>query len=92
MRSTGLLHTVGWVNWTDPETDEVQRVCREIIIPFHKIYAITEHDNDKGDTCLVSVTEETAFHVDIPLKQMKKILKEHYRDPDKDFETHPQVR
>jgi hypothetical protein len=88
---SGLLHTVGWADWRNPATGKVERVCKEVIIPLHKILTISEHNAGKGDSCLVALTENSAFHIDVPFLQMKKIYKEHLQSPDKDFETHPPI-
>ena len=35
------------------------------------------------------MNSRTVAHVDVSIKQMLKIMKEHKKNPDKDFYTHP---
>ena len=79
------LKTLGWT------TTNGKKSCNTLVIPLPKINFIQAHDDGegKGDTCLVSISDTGSLHVDIPLKQMRKILDEHHRDPTRNFDTHP---
>ena len=86
------LKTMGWINWTDdPRHKRAERVCKELVIPLHKIQCVADHDNGKGKTCLVAVNGENAYHIDVPIDEMRKILDEHHKNPSKNFDTHPSV-
>jgi len=83
--ATGTLTTLGWTYFND------KKVCKELTVPMKNVLFIQEHDGGKGDTTFLFISTSGAIHVDIPFKQMKKILKEHLKDPDKDFNTHPDL-
>ena len=95
LNMSGLLHTLGWTLMSKTRKDARngfgEKVCKELVIPLSKILYVQEHDGGKGDTCLVAISDMGALHVDIPFKRMKQILKEHYKNPDKDFVTHPDI-
>jgi hypothetical protein len=76
------LRTIGWTQL------EGERVCKELVIPLKKITFAQEHD---GDTCLVQVSARCGLWIDVPIRQMRQILNEHHKDPNKDFDTHPDV-
>ena len=74
-----ILKTISWVTaWGQP-------ACKETLVPMDNILFITEGENG---TCYIQVSNNSAVHADIPLKQMHRILKEHDIDPDRDFDTH----
>jgi hypothetical protein len=79
------LKTIGWLTLDD------QKVCKEFVIPLETILCAVEYDDGKGETCLVFLPGDCGCHIDITLKQMRKILDEHQRNPRKNFDTHPEV-
>jgi uncharacterized protein (DUF342 family) len=86
---SGTLKTLGWL-YTYNAQGERERVCKEIVIPLHKVIATTDN-SDRGASCFIIVSDKIAYHVDISLKKMREILKEHMENPDKDFDTHPDI-
>jgi len=74
------LRTLGWTSLENKE------VLEELLIPFDRIVFVQKHEDD---TCLVSVSERRAVLVDIPLKQMRRILKEIKENPFKEIDAHP---
>jgi len=79
----GTLKTMGWATHNGIKT------TKEILVDLDKIICVAKCDDDiKGDTCLISVTDSMALHIDIPLDQMRKILDEHKKHPYKNFDTH----
>ena len=75
----GMLMTLGWTHLENRKTLE------ELCIPLCNVVFLQKHDDG---TCLVSVSERRAVLVDQTLKQMRQILKEAKKDPNKDFFTH----
>lgn len=66
-----------------------QRRWAETLIYFDKILHVTEYPfEDYPYTCLIQYTDASALHVDVSLKQMRKILDEHKHNPMKNFDTH----
>jgi len=64
----------------------------ETVIDLDKIICVQEYPFDTcPNTSLLSYSGEYAIHVDVPLKQMRKILDEHKRNPLKNFDTHCEV-
>jgi hypothetical protein len=61
----------------------------EVVVDLDKILQIIEYnDDDFPDTCFLAFKDDHALHVDLSLKQMRKILGEHKRYPMRDFDTH----
>jgi len=92
---SGILHTFGWTtlhkNFAVARSgDDGTTVLDELLIPLAKVLYVQKHKNNTaGDICLVALTETGALTCDIPFKQMKHIMKEYYKNPEQDFETHP---
>ena len=83
------LRTLGWINWTDHVGGrKPERTCKELVIPLHKIVCIADQDHK---TCLVAIDGNCAYHIDVPIDQMRMILDEHHRNPAKNFDTHPDI-
>jgi len=76
------LRTFCWAFFEGEET------CKEVLIPFDKILCIQDHDGGKGDTCLISVSGSSAIHADVTLDEMRKIMDDHCKHPDKNIDTH----
>ena len=66
------LKTLGWSSL------DGKKVCEEMLIPFDNIRWIQKY---KDGTCLISVSDKQAVHVDISLEQMQHILDEHKKNP-----------
>jgi hypothetical protein len=61
----------------------------ETIIDIDKILYVSECPlDDYPGTCMLSYNDHHALHVDVPLKQMRKIIGEHKKYPWKNFDTH----
>jgi len=88
----GLLKTLAW-------TERKKVTCpRTVVIDFDNIEYIHESDDGDDGTCMIALkntkpsdTYNAALHVDISMDQMIAILKEHKKNPDKIFETHPKI-
>lgn len=78
------LKTIGWTR------RDGQIMCQTIVFDLDRILLVQEDNGSRGDTCIVFLTPSMGVHVDIPLKQMIKIMNEHEKFPDKDFDTHPE--
>ena len=66
---------------------------KETIIDLDKVQFVQEYPyEDYPDTCCVAYANQGSqtysLHVDISLKQMRKIMDEHKRNPVKNFDTH----
>ena len=80
------LRTLGWVKLNG------EQVCKEFVVPLPKVMFAQEYNVEgKGDTCIITLSDTFALHIDIPLKQMRKILDEHHKSPYKNFDTHPSL-
>jgi hypothetical protein len=77
--ASGMITCGGWIDW------EGKKVYKELTLPLSNILFATEHDNGQGNTCLIATSDSSGLHIDVPLKQMRDILKAHKQEPDKDF-------
>jgi hypothetical protein len=61
----------------------------EVVVNLSKLLYVIEYPGDDyPNTCFLAQSDEHALHVDLSLKQMRKILDEHNRLPFKNFDTH----
>lgn len=80
----GILRSLTWLSIND------QKECREIVMDLDQIICATENADATGDgTCTVWLDSQQTYHLDVPLKTMRNIMKEHKISPEKDFNTHP---
>jgi len=90
------LRTLCW------STIEGVRSCREIVIPLRVILCVQPNEKDKGDTCLIQVTQQGSITIDVSFVKMRAILDEYDNDlakslatggkhPLKNFNTHPNL-
>jgi predicted acetyltransferase len=61
----------------------------EVIVDLDKVLQIMEYpDDDHKGTCFLAFSDDYALHIDVSMKQMRKIMIEHKKNPTQDFDTH----
>lgn len=80
----GLLKTLCWM------TEGEATVMRTTIIDLDRVLCITSSVRDDGSSFVkLFVEKSTPLSCDIRSSDFIKILVEHKKNPEKDFDTHP---